>query len=261
MELVDGDRLGRLVSTHPVAVSRRWRTGGLAPAIGLGGAFLLGYLISVSPASGSGRPLLLGLVPMACGLPIAVAQLTRAVRGGRKETFELYENGLGRHTSGGHRRWAWEQVAGIRVKTNDGTLWVRLGSDLKCSVRFTDGTRVWIDGHTKDGRLIARTLVARRPDVSSPQTDELGSWRVMRWVLPIVIVVSASALVLLSRYVNAHDGYHHVPDSEGNLQLQPELSGVEMGLLILAGAVSVIALVASLVLLGIHVLIRLPGRR
>lgn len=261
MEMVDGNRLGRLVSAHPVAVSRRWRTGGLALAIGLAGALFLAYLISVAPAGGSGRPLLLGLIPMACGLPIAVVHLTRAVRGGRHETFELYENGLGRRASGGHRSWTWEQVAEIRVKSNDGTLWVRLGWDLKCSVRFTDGTRVRIDGQTKDSRLIARTLLARRPDVVPPPTDPLGTWRVMRWVLPMVIVVSASALVLIARYVNAHDGHHRVPDSEGVLQLQPEVSDAEMALLTLGGAVSAIALTCSLVLLGIHVLTRVTGRR
>lgn len=208
-ESVDG-RLGRLLSTHPVAGERYWRTGGAALAFVLGGLLLAGLLIAF-PALAGARPLAFALIPTLAGVPVAIVQLRRAARSGRDEAYELYENGIAHRASGNRRSWTWDQVAVLHA-TPDAPreapspiplerLGQRLGWDYGCAVRFTDGARLRIDGYTTDAVVIARTLLDRCPTAVAPPDTRLTT-AVLLTVLPVATVGFGTGTVLLYRYLN-----------------------------------------------------------
>lgn len=85
--------LGGLVSTHPVANSRRWVAGLGSLLIVAAAAGLLVFLIANPWGSRNfGAALAFALIPIAVVLPIACVQLVKAVRG-IGESFEVYERG------------------------------------------------------------------------------------------------------------------------------------------------------------------------
>ncbi|MGW2378667.1 hypothetical protein [Streptomyces sp. NPDC001658] len=205
------ERFGRLLSTHPVAGGRYWSTGLKALAFGLGGVLLMAVLIA-RPDFVVGKLLGLAVIPTIAGLPIAALQLTRALRGGRGETYELYENGLAHRRPGRVRSWTWEQVAVVRADRDAAgeapaeIPYVRLsrslGRNFRCAVRFTDGSRIRIDGYTADGPVIARTLLARRPDAVPVKSARKGP---LIWLgtLPLVGAAFAVPLVVMFRHLNS----------------------------------------------------------
>ncbi|MGW0759704.1 hypothetical protein ACWD1Y_25070 [Streptomyces sp. NPDC002814] len=205
------DRLGRLLSTHPVAHRRYVSTGTKALAVAVGGVLLMVLLITY-PGLVVGRLLALAVIPTIAGLPIAVVQLTRVQRSGRDETYQLYANGLAHRVSGRVRSWTWDEVSFLRANP-DATEYEntqipyvrmarRLGWYFRCEVRFTDGARVRMDGYTADGPAIARMLLARRPDAVPPESARKGPW-IMLGVLPLVGVGLAIPIVLIYQHLNA----------------------------------------------------------
>lgn len=207
-----GRELGPLLITHPVANRRHWSTGGTALAFGVGGALLMAILIG-NPDLVSGRGLAYALIPTLAGFPVAAVQLTRAVRSGRNETFELYENGIARHASDVRQSWTWAQVAVLRVHadTMDPNLpappyvgWFRrLGWTYRCTVRFTDGATVRVDGYTTDALVLGETLLARRPDAVPAANPNRHRWLLLG-LTPLATVGFAVGVVLCFRYLNGN---------------------------------------------------------
>jgi hypothetical protein len=205
------DRLGRLLSTHPVARGRYASTGIKALAFA-GGGLLLMVLLITYPGVMMGQLLALAVIPTIVGLPIAAVQLTRAQRSGREEIHLLYENGLAHRVSGRARSWTWDEVAFLRANPDASEyehtqipyvrIARRLGWHFRCVVRFTDGSRIRIDGYTADGPAIARTLLARRPDAVPLESARKGPW-VMLGVLPLAGVALAVPVVLIYQYLNS----------------------------------------------------------
>lgn len=209
MEPID-DRLGDLLSTHPVAGGRYRTTGSTALAVAVLGGLLMALLIAV-PALAAVKFLAYGLLATVAGLPIGAVQLSRAIRSGRNETFELYENGFARRTSDGRQDWSWQQVAVVHANldaadsaatTPIDRLARSLGWNFRCSIRLTDGARIRIDGYTADGPVIARTLLARCPTAVS--TSNLRAW-IMLGGSPLGFLTFGALVVLLYRYLNATD--------------------------------------------------------
>ncbi|MEO3780154.1 hypothetical protein ABGB16_25700 [Micromonospora sp. B11E3] len=157
------------------------------------------------------RLLAYALIPTLAGLPVAVVQLTRAVRAGRDARFELYENGIAHRTAAGRRSWTWGDVVQFQADPEaaelapspapiDG-LAQRLGWAFRCKVQFRDGARIRFDEYTTDGPLLVRALLDRRPDaVRVP--DGHVHLRIGAAVLPILIVGCAVAVVVMYRYLN-----------------------------------------------------------
>jgi hypothetical protein len=100
----------------------RWISGliGLAVALPF---FILSTLAVVAPPEEADAwgPIGLSLVPAAFGLPIAVVQLARAVRGGLGEAFDVYEGGIVHH-GWRTRSWTWEQIAMLPGRAGPGPL-------------------------------------------------------------------------------------------------------------------------------------------
>ncbi|MGP4043183.1 hypothetical protein [Streptomyces sp. 2A115] len=205
------DRLGRLLSTHSVASGRYSSTGFKALAFAFGGGLLMVLLITY-PGLVVERILGLALIPTIAGLPIAAVQLTRAQRSGRDENYQLYEHGLAHRVSGRVRSWTWDEVAFLRANPDAPEYehtqvpYVRiarhLGWHFRCVVRFTDRSRIRIDGYTADGPAIARTLLARRPDAVPPEHARKGPW-IMLGMLPLVGVTLAVPIVLIYQHLNS----------------------------------------------------------
>ncbi|MEU3185548.1 hypothetical protein ABZ707_15290 [Streptomyces sp. NPDC006923] len=207
------ERLGALLGTHPVNRRRYVSTGSAALACVVGGGIVMVLLVS-HPFFLDERLLILGVLPTLVGLPVAVVQLTRAVRSSPGETYELYENGLGHRASGVVRRWTWDEVAVLRATVDmpsstrpavplDGYL-QRLGWHVRCAVRFTDGARVRVDGCVADGHVVARTLLARCPD-AVPHGKPSTFQRIMLVVLPVVIALSAFLSLSIIRFMDSTD--------------------------------------------------------
>ncbi|MEV8595037.1 hypothetical protein [Streptomyces sp. NPDC052012] len=203
-------RLGQLLSTHPVARGKYLRTGGAALGFAVGG-LLLGALLIAHPGLVVGQLLALVVLPTLAGLPIAVVQLNRARHTGRGARYELYENGLVHRTAARTRSWIWAEVAVLDAGPQPAEtgpaqvpivgLVERFGWHFRCVVRFTDGSRVRIDGYTADGPVIAQALLAHRPDaVPAPHTTR-GAVMLL-WTLPVVITALSVAIVLMYQYMN-----------------------------------------------------------
>jgi hypothetical protein len=239
------DKLGALISTHPVARRPRWRSGLLGAVITLPGLLILVFSVIAPPSDelgsqkGVGSVVGLGLILVAVGFPLAAIQLTRAVRGGRREVFEIHEGGLV-HRAWRTRCWTWDQVAAVRVRWDmDGTLWKRLGWNFRCWIRFADRSRVRVDGLAADGRRIAEAVVGRRPDavVQGPA----GAWRLLP---PLLVLFFAGGLAGSLWYVTANGGERLVTRG-GETRFEPIISDTVSGLLVIGMAISIIGLVFS----------------
>ncbi|SDM42544.1 hypothetical protein [Allokutzneria albata] len=136
--------LGELLSTHPVDNRRHLTTGVV---------IIAGALLSAG----------LGFALAGLGVPLALVPLSRVVRGGLRERFDVHEDGIVHHTRGGRRSWTWCEVASLRVRWNP-----RRRRLSRCVVRFSDGSRVVIHRTAVDGPLLAGTLLAQRPDATAP---------------------------------------------------------------------------------------------
>lgn len=204
------DRLGRLLSTHPVAVGRYLSTGVTALGLAAGGGLVMVRLMA-DPGMAAGRLLALALLPLV-GLPIAVVQLTRLRRSGRNGVYQLYENGLAHRAAGRTRSWTWQQVAVLRAGPDAldsqpavvpvERLVRRLGWHFRCAVRFTDGATIRIDGYTADGPVIARALLTHCSDAVPARSARRGP-RTLLATLPVAVAAFASGTVLLYRHMNS----------------------------------------------------------
>ncbi|MCP3803041.1 hypothetical protein NLX83_27575 [Allokutzneria sp. A3M-2-11 16] len=138
------ERLGELLSTHPVDNRCHLTTGVV---------IIVGTLLTAE----------LGIVVAGLGVPLALVPLSRVLRGGLRERFDVHEDGIVHHARGGHRSWTWCEVATLHVRWDP-----RRRRLSRCVVRFSDGTRLVIHRTAVDGPLLAGTLLAQRPDAASP---------------------------------------------------------------------------------------------
>ncbi|MFD0491719.1 hypothetical protein ACFQ0O_36935 [Saccharopolyspora spinosporotrichia] len=192
-------RLGRLLSTHPVDNRRRWWTGAVALAACLTGVGMLVFFVWAA-VPGRGGFMGLALVFIAVGLPVAVVRLSRAVRGGRRETVELYERGLARLALTGRRSWTWQEVSSL-----DPSPRARPTATVPCTARFTDGSKVVIDDHTAEGARVVEALTSHCPNAPGHLPRRDGETAVL-WGLPLLAIASGTGLVLMIRYIVVYDG-------------------------------------------------------
>lgn len=200
------DRLGRLLSSHPVATSRYWSTGGLALAVGVAGGLVIASVIAVPDLAG-GKIMALALIPAFVGFPVAAVQLLRALRRGGNQAFELYENGLAVVTATDRHTWRWEQIAVLRANPEAAEappavpldrLLHALGWNFGCSFRPLGGSPIRIDGYTRHGSLIAKALLAHCP---APLATARRAW-VTLGASFLAVVAFGTPLVLLYRHLN-----------------------------------------------------------
>ena len=166
-------------------------------------------------------------------------QLTRAVRGGRREVFEIHEGGLV-HRAWRTRCWTWDQVAAVRVRWDtDGTLWKRLGWNFRCWIRFADRSHVRVDGLAADGRRIAEAVVGQRPDAVVQ-----GPARAWRLLPPLLLLFFGGGLAGALWYVTVNGGERLVTRG-GETRFEPIINDTVSGLLVIGMVISIIGLVFS----------------
>lgn len=209
-------QFGQLLSRHPVDNRRRWVTGGVAAAMVVVGAFIVVLLIGFAP-SGDTFGQLAGILLLAIvvGVPFAAIRLGTAARGGRGEVVNLYEHGITHRVRNGVRRWSWDQIATIRVPSAADDEGLRLsglfGRGYRCTVHFTDGSRLRVDGMIDNSAPIEQMLRTHRPDAVS---DLPGPWkRAAVWILPVVILGCCASIAYLIAFIAIND--HEVETSPG----------------------------------------------
>ncbi|WP_086820433.1 hypothetical protein [Allokutzneria sp. NRRL B-24872] len=144
------DRLGELLSTHPV--DNRYH-------LATGTAIAFGAVLTVE----------LGITVVALGFVLAFVPLARVLRGGVRERFDVHENGLVHHRRSGRRSWTWGEVAALRVRWDP-----RRRTLSRCVVRFSGGGRLVIHSGAVDGPLLAGTLLARCPEAVAVRRSRGG---------------------------------------------------------------------------------------
>ncbi|MEV1321549.1 hypothetical protein AB0J14_36355 [Micromonospora arborensis] len=164
-----------------------------------------------------GRVMGYSLVVVAVALPLAITQLTKALRGGFAESYEIHEYGLAQVRWGTRRTWTWEQVYGVVVTEKGGS--PRFGWDFGCLVSLRDGSRLQFNGLTRDARVLAETLKSRCPQAVGLQHD--SRWQVIfLWLAPVLAVAfgwTAWWAVNLIRTNDAQEPLGVEPLSDGAL--------------------------------------------
>ncbi|MBM0231090.1 hypothetical protein JNW91_03885 [Micromonospora sp. STR1_7] len=132
-----------------------------------------------------GRLIGYSLVIVAVAVPLAITQLTKAMRGGSAESYEIHEHGLAHVRRGDRRAWTWEQVYGVVVIEKGGIAW--FGWDFGCLVSLNDGVRLQFNGLTRDARAMAGTLKSRCPQAVGKRHDP--RWQaIFLWLAPVLAV-------------------------------------------------------------------------
>ncbi len=242
------EELGPLVGRrYVVDHGKRWANaaGALVVAVPFGWLGAWGVAaIGDSGAAGAYKAvgLLIGLALGALG--VAVNQIVRAVRGVPGEYFEVREGGLVHGSRRGASGWAWDRVTSLHVdegRTN--ALAARLGNGFRCVIGMDDGSRIRVDGMTRQAGHLGRTLMARCPDVALvprvPWYARAGHW-------PLVgVAVCAAGVVAIVLYIIGHpDKEERITDASGNtgLSFQPGIS--DAGIAFLVGGLLVCVVVA-----------------
>ena len=198
------EALGPVVSSHGVDNRQRWIAGGAAAVIGAVSAALMVVLVlHPSFSRGAGKFAAVVLIGIVVGLGVAAAQLTKALRGGPAERFDVHEGGIAHVSRRGRRSWRWDQVRWLRAKPGPaGFEWMRrFGWDFTCRAELTDGASVQFNGLTADAPRIAEVLRAHCPRAIA-RDDEIHRWHVWRWVLPFLALFFGSWVVVGYLWLN-----------------------------------------------------------
>jgi hypothetical protein len=253
---MDEARLGRLISTHPVDCRGRWASGVTGVLFVMFGAAVLAYMFVVPDimdrrqggieysSSPGGWLFALAAGVIVIGLPLAVVQLPRAIRGGWREIFDVHSRGIV-HRGWRVRSWTWKEVAAIRPKAErsdeEGSVW----NLLQFTIQFTDGTRVHLDRHAADASLIVKTVKARCPEVGEIPPS-VGS-RLKTFLPPYLVAFFACALAAMFWFLyKVDEGKSLVGDGHAGPIIEELSERAEM-LLIMGTLVSFFGLLFSLI--------------
>ena len=180
----DLDDLGTVQAWHEVANRRILIVGLVALATGiLATIFATLLLTDPPPRSAANESSIDQTIGITMGLSLAgllggALLLSKALRGGLTEHFEVREHGF-IHSSGHHTHsWRWDQVRTIDAyHAPRSTSAARfLGNDHRCVVRFTDGSRVRFDGTTYFSQDLEATIRQHCPS-ARPQPHSEQRWR------------------------------------------------------------------------------------
>ena len=154
------------------------------------------FILHPALSTAAGKIAGLLLTGIAAGYGVAAVQLTKALRAGRQERFDVHELGIAHLTEAGHRKWRWDQVCWVRGGPTQGAMnrLRRFGWDHTCRADFTDGASIQFNGLTTDAESITDTLYARCPNAIALD-DEIHRWHIWRWMLPFLAVGFGWALV------------------------------------------------------------------
>lgn len=198
------EALGPLVSSHGVDNRQRWVAGGAAAVIGAAAAALMMVLVLHPVFSrGAGKFAALLLIGIVVGFGVAATQLSKALRGGSAERFDVHERGIAHVSRRGHRSWRWDQVRWLRATPGPAAFgWMRrFGWDFTCCADLTDGASIQFNGLTADARSIAEVLRAHCPRAIASD-DEIHRWHVWRWVLPFLALFFGTWVVVGYLWLN-----------------------------------------------------------
>ncbi|MGW4211036.1 hypothetical protein ACWEIJ_23805 [Lentzea sp. NPDC004789] len=149
--------MGPLLSTHSVDTGRRRVLGRVLLVVALASAVLLAAMFVID-LRGAQYTLVFAVFPLLIAGPAAVVLLRGS---GRPELIELYQDGLAHHFGGVRREWTWDQVAAVDVTERGVSSYT--GSDLGCTIRFSDGALLHFTGLTENGRAIVAALARYCP--------------------------------------------------------------------------------------------------
>lgn len=195
METIDD--FGTVLSTHRVNNKRRLVTGFAALAVGVlfgvpGVLLLITVDDTVSYAANRtiGVAVGIGLV----GLVIAAMSLSRAIRGGSDEYFEVREHGIVHATARQVRGWTWDSISDVVISrpVRETRLSRGLGNG-RSLVSFDDGNKARFDGTAADREALEAAIRARFPGVV--RSDRLdGLRRLGAWWLAFAAVFLAAGI-------------------------------------------------------------------
>jgi hypothetical protein len=175
---VDEDRLGQLVSTHPVDNKERWVIGAVALVIFAGMVWLLVHMATQPDFFGGstkswGKLLGLVTVPTIGSVVVAFVVLFKALRGGRRERIEVYEHGLSQVARGKRRTWTWREVTQVYVhrEPDDNEDAFLGGRNFRCTVTFTNGDQLKFNGLTRGWETVCTALA---PSFRLPRGGYVG---------------------------------------------------------------------------------------
>ncbi|WP_406691977.1 hypothetical protein REH65_08265 [Saccharopolyspora sp. ID03-671] len=198
------EALGPLVSSHGVDNRQRWVVGGAAAVIGaVAAALMLVLVLHPVFSRAAGKFAAMMLIGIVVGFGVAAAQLTKALRGGPAERYDVHERGIAHVSRRGHRSWRWDQVRWLRVKPGPAAFeWMRrFGWDFTCCADLTDGASIQFNGLTADAPSIAEVLRAHCPRAIA-WDGEIHRWHVWRWVLPFLALFFGSWVVVGYLWLN-----------------------------------------------------------
>ena len=102
-------------------------------------------------------------------------QLTKALRAGRQERFDVHELGIAHLTDAGRRKWTWDQRGGPTQGARNRLR--RFGWDHTCRADFTDGASIQFNGLTTDAESIIATVYTRYPNATALTSGPSSSTR------------------------------------------------------------------------------------
>ncbi|MFC8076715.1 hypothetical protein ACFUN8_14415 [Streptomyces sp. NPDC057307] len=244
--------LGELVSVHPVNNARRWGLGIGALFVAGVPAGLLAFAIINAWFVDFGPLLGYGFVITVPALVVAVTQLSKAIRGGFGERYQIHQRGLVHVRWGIRRSWTWEQVYG--VVTTESEWGHRFGRDFGCVVSSHGGARVRFNGLTHNARAIADRLKKHCPEaVGREHGSRVGE--IFEDILPWLAAILAVALVSVTWWAvdyiltNEEQTSQSSPDDWEAEPLSDSALGGLTALIFFCGMGSLFSTVTAIVLL------------
>ncbi|MFH8340436.1 hypothetical protein [Streptomyces sp. AM6-12] len=163
------DRLGPVLSRHPVDHRKRWVNAAWALLVAVPSGWLgVWGLSTAGEGSARGNRAIGLLIGLALGAVwVAVTQIVRALRGEPGEYFEVRERGLVHGSRRGTACWTWDRVTSLYVAGDAvNRLATRLGNGYRIEILFADGRRLRTDGLAAYAADLGRVLLARCPDIA-----------------------------------------------------------------------------------------------
>ncbi|MGW4883060.1 hypothetical protein [Streptomyces murinus] len=204
------DRLGPVLSRHPVDHRKRWVNAAwaLVVAVPAGWLGVWGAFTTSGGSAGGNRAIGL-LIGLALGAVwIAAVQIARALRGAPGEYFEVRELGLVHGSRRGADGWTWDRVTDLHIEGDAvNRLATRLGNGYRVEIALDDGRRLRTDGLTAYAGDLGRVLLARCPQVALrpriPWWGRAGGW-LLAWAALCVLAIAGQIL-----YIVDHPDHEH----------------------------------------------------
>lgn len=230
------DRLGPVLSRHPIDHRKRWVNAAwaLVVAVPAGWLGVWGAFTTSGGSAGGNRAIGL-LIGLALGAVwIASVQIWRALRGAPGEYFEVRELGLVHGSRRGADGWTWDRVTDLHIEGNAvNRLATRLGNGYRVEIAFDDGRRLRTDGLAAYAGDLGRVLLARCPQVAlRPRIPWWGKAGGRLLALAALCVLAIAGQVL---YIADHPDHERSKRTTAGMTTVTDVPGIgEAGFALLA---------------------------